>query len=168
MNARTLHLLCLLAVASITAHRMSAASDEVSSGITQQKHGDSTFTFRDGKLVHELSMLGKNWIEVFYADSTRVLVRAGYFKEDGPPIVVSERFQSEAGVTLRQVSRSGENHPIRVYVGGEIYNKNAQGFFEIMPHPEDTLRESIIMGPEFSTKELEIIRKSCLEEASNE
>ena len=143
------------------------ASDGGQSDITRQIHGDSIFTFRDGKLRHELSKLRDNWIEIFYDGSVPVFIRSGYFRNE-QSVVSAERFPSEAGISVRQVSLSGDAHPKRIYIGEEIYNRSENGFFEIMPNPEETSKESVIMGPEFSTRELDELRRTFLKLPRNE
>jgi len=142
------------------------AADDKRFGITRQTHGSSIFTFRDGKLLHELTKIGENWSEIFYSGVAPVLVRSGHFKENKVR-VTSERFTSEAIVSVHQVSISGDDHPRRIYVGSEIYNRVPSGFFELMPDPSETIKESRIMGMEYSTKELEKLRKDLLNASHN-
>jgi hypothetical protein len=137
------------------------AREDKSYGITRQTHGSSEFTFRNERLVHELTKLDQNWIEIFYDGASPVFVRSGVFK-DGLPTTTSERFTGLSKEMIRQASMPGDAHPRRIYVGGEIYNRTSNGFFEIMPNPGVTARESILMGVEFSTRELESLRNSLL------
>jgi len=142
------------------------AADDSRFGITHVIHGSSIFTLRDGKLLHELSKLGENWSEIFYNGVAPVLVRSGHFKEN-KPLVTSERFTGEAVVSVHQVSISGDDHPRRIYVGSEIYNRSPSGFFELMSDPSETVKESRLMGLEYSTKELDTLRNQLLNNPQN-
>ncbi len=142
------------------------AADDNRFGITRETHGSSIFTFRDGKLLHELTKLGENWSEIFYNGVVPIFVRTGHFKEN-KPLVTSERFTGEAVVSVSQVSISGDDHSRRLSVGSEIYNRSSSGFFELMPDPSETIKESRIMGLEYSTKELDKLRKHLLHSSQN-
>ena len=142
------------------------AADDKRFGITRQTHGSSIFTFRDGKLLHELTKIGENWSEIFYSGVAPVFVRSGHF-EQNTVRVTSERFTGEAIVSVHQVSISGDDHPRRIYVGSEIYNLSPSGFFELMPDPSETIKESRIMGLVWSTKELDKLRKDLLHGSLN-
>jgi hypothetical protein len=131
-------------------------------GLTRQTHGSSTFVLRNEKLLYELSKLGGNWIETFYDGAQPVLVRSGYFK-DRAPVTTSERFPGRASLSVQLLSIPGDIHPRRIVVGSEIYNRSADGFFEIMPDPLKTLTESTLMGAEFSTRELDKLRATLLQ-----
>ena len=143
------------------------AADDNRHGITHETHGSSIFTFRDGKLLHELTKIGENWSEIFYNGVAPVFVRSGQFKGN-QPLVTSERFTGETAVSVGQVSITGDEHPRRICVGSEVYNRSASGFFELMPNPSETIKESRIMGLEFSTKELDKLRKHMLNGSKNE
>ena len=143
------------------------AADDERFGITRQVHGDSTFTFRHGLLLHEVSKLRENWVEAFYDGSKVIFIRSGYFAE-GQPVTTGERFPAETPASVRQVSLPGASHPKRIYVGKEIYNRSENGFFEIMPNPEETMKESTVSGPEFSTNNLDQLRKSLLSKQQSE
>jgi hypothetical protein len=141
------------------------AAEDKDFGISRQTHGSSAFVFRNGKLLHEVSRLGENWTEIFYDGAEPVLVRSGYFK-DSMPIAISERFPGRSHLTVQQVSIPGDIHPRRILVGPEIYNRSADGFFEIMPDPRKTLTESTLMGVEFSTRDLTEFRESLLKKSA--
>lgn len=147
-------------------HQTLSHADRDQHGISRQVHGGSTFTLRNGTLRHEVSKLNDRWVELFYAGSVPVFIRSGQFVE-GKPVVTAERFQAEAGTAIRQVSTPGDDYPRRIYIGPEIYNLTETGFFEILPNPEETLKESAILGAEFSTKEIEAVRKSILQPQKN-
>lgn len=137
------------------------AAEENRHIITSKTHGPSTFTFRDGKLLHELTKLSDTWSEIFYNGVAPVYVRSGHFKAN-QPVVTSERYTGKAAISVQQVSNPGDDHPRRIYVGSEIYNRSPSGFFELMPDPKETIKESVLMGMEYSTKELEEMRKRLL------
>lgn len=151
--------LCLLFAATLLilgVHHGNASDDH---GITQQVHGPSEFTFRNGRLVYELSRMGENWSEIFYDGTAEVFTRAGIFK-DGQPVVTSEHYKGKGAVHL--LSMLGDHYPRRITAGGEIYNRTKEGFFKIMPDPSVTHRESVIMGAVFSTKETMALRERFL------
>jgi hypothetical protein len=130
-------------------------------GLTREVQGTSAFVFRWGELRHEVTRLGSHWVEAFYEGGQAVIVRAGVFDE-GRPVVTSERFPSGRSVAVFQVSGQTGPHPVQMTVGTEVYRRTEEGFFEILPDAKDVLKESVLLGTEFSTRELEQLRAELL------
>ncbi len=157
-------LVCAL-IAVTAACRCSADDFGVSQKTFDTNGTHTVFTFRHGELIYEITVFldqgtgqPRNWVEQFYADGQPVFVRAGAAR------LVSERYTGLSHVSVIQGKREGTSYPQRLSVGHESYDLGTDGFYRLVADPQSVLRESILVGGEFSSQTLEAERKKYLQQ----
>lgn len=146
--------------------RCSAEDFGLSQKTFDVEHLHTVFTFRKGVLIHEITVFSdprikKRWVERFYADSQPVFIRMGSTH------LLSEYYTGVAGVRVLQGSRDDKSYPQRLSVGAESFDMGEDGFYHVIADPQSVLRESVIMGAEFSTRALDEARKKHLPQAKS-
>lgn len=139
---------------------MSRAADL---GVSEKKiEGEgyqTVFTFRNGKLLHEVTTFSEKppkralWVERFYADGQLTFLRAG------ADHLISAHYSGPLRVRIVNAGR-------RLYIGREAYNLTEDGVYRLIVDPRSTLGESIINDPVFSSRKLDQERQKYLHPAT--